>query len=228
MSQISEEVLKDIEKKQITPKPKWLFLLKNYVIWAFFPVFVALSSLAVSTILFIVTTHDWDVYDYLGRTFLEYVFISIPYFWLIIFSLLISAAYYSFAHTKYGYRQTLFRIFLGSMVFGLILGAALFLLGVDSEIHEALSKKVPFYNNLIYYKEDVWDKPEKGLLAGEVTDLKNKNDFLLRDFEGHAWKISGDNIIWADNVIPQKGAEIKIIGQWQGDSLFYGSSIRRW
>lgn len=228
MSKISDEVLKTIEREKITPKPRWEFLFKNYIIWIFFAIFIISGALAVSTILFILTTQDWDVYDYLGRGFLAHVFISIPHFWIIIFVLLILIAYYDFVHTKYGYRYAVSRIFLLSIVGGLILGIALFFCGIDSQIHTNLSKNVPFYNGLIYYKEDIWDKPERGLLSGEIIDMKNKNEFILKDFQGNTWDVTGDNILWPDDLIPRKGLEIKIIGQKQIDSNFYCKTIRRW
>ncbi len=228
MSEISEKVLKTIEKKQITPKARWFFVLKNYIIWIFSAVFIIFGSLSVSTILFILTTHDWDVYDYLGRSFFEHVLISIPYLWIFIFSLLILIAYYDFVHTKYGYRYAVFHIFIGIIVSSLILGTILFCLGVDSEIHEAFSKNVPFYNNLIYYKEDIWNRPEKGLLAGEVVDIKDKNEFVIKDFQGKIWHITGDNIIWPDGIMLQKGIKIKIIGKKQSNDIFYGRIIRPW
>ena len=228
MPNISDEVLKVIEKKQIIPKPRWLFLLKNYIIWIFFTIFLIFGSLAVSTILFIITTHDWDIYDYLDRSFLKHVFISIPHFWIVIFAVLILLAYYSFAHTKYGYREAISRVFLGSIIGSLILGTALFFCGVNSQVHEIFSKNIPFYDDLIYCKEDIWDKPERGLLSGEVVDIKNKNEFILRDFKGNTWQIIGDNIMWPVNIVPQKGIEIKIIGQQQRDNIFYGNTVRRW
>lgn len=228
MSEISDKILKIIETEKITPKPRWNFLFKNYIIWIFFIFFIVSSALAVSTILFILTTQDWDVYDYLGRSFLPHVFISIPHFWILVLILLILVAYYDFIHTKYGYRYAVSRILLGSIVGGLILGTALFFCGIDSEIHEALSRNVPFYNNLIYYKEDIWDKPEKGLLSGEVVDMKNKNEFILRDFKGGTWQITGDDIIWPNNIIPLEGVEIKLIGRYRMDHLFYGNTVRCW
>lgn len=187
-----------------------------------------MGSLAISTILFIVTTHDWDIYDYLGRSFLKHVFISIPHFWIAVFAVLILSACYSFTRTKHGYREAISRVFLGSIIGSLILGTALFFCGVNSQVHEFFSRNVPFYNDLIYYKEDIWDKPEKGLLAGEVSDVRNKNEFILTDFKGNTWHIVGDNIMWPDNIVPQNGIEIKIIGRQQNDNIFYGNTVRRW
>jgi len=228
MSEISKEVLKDIEEKKIAPRSRWFFFLKNYLIWFLFLVFLILSSLALSTILFLLTTQDWDVYDYLGRSFLEHVFLSLPYLWIIIFSLLILLLYYDFSHTKHGYKHAIWHTFIISFILSLVLGTVLFLLDVDSEIHETFSKKLPFYNDLIYYKEDIWDKPERGLLAGEILEVENNNDFTLRDFQGRIWHIEGKNISWPDDLIPQKGLKIKIIGQEESNDVFLGKTCKCW
>jgi hypothetical protein len=228
MSDNCQEILKRIEKEKICPKSRWHFLLKNYVIWIFLALFIALGSLAVSTILFIVTTHDWDVNDYLGKSFLSYVFISIPHFWILTFAILILLAYYSFSRTRYGYRQAVSRVFLGSFIASLFLGTGLFFCGINSQVHEFFSKNVPFYNSLIYYKEDIWDNPEKGLLSGRITGIKSKNEFELTDFKGKIWQVKGDDIIWPRNLVPASGTEIKLMGHWQTDDVFYGNAVRHW
>ncbi len=228
MSQTSDKILKNIDEKQIKPKSKWVYLSKDYMLWIFLAVLLFLSALAVSTILFILTTQDWDVYDYLDRSFLAHVFISIPHFWVLIFILLVLIIYYEFIHTKYGYRYAISRIFLSTLVAGFILGAIFFFCGANSGVHDFLSRNVPFYDKLIYYKEDIWDNPERGLLGGEVIAMQDKNNFTLKDFQGNIWQIVGDNIAWSDNVVPQKGVKIKIIGSLQSGNNFYGKIIRCW
>lgn len=229
MSDISKEVLETIEKEKITPKSKLHFYIKNYVIWISLLIILILSSLAVTVILFISTTNDWDVLDYLDKSLLESILVYIPYFWLIVFGLLILGAYYMFAKTKHGYRYAVFNIFWVSIVVGSALGIALFLLGVDSEIQESLSKRVPFYNYLVYYKEDIWDNPKKGLLGGEITDVISKNEFVIKDFKGNTWHIILDNITLPDEAVLKNGLEIKLLGNCDcSNNIFYVRSIHQW
>ena len=104
MKNISNEVIKKIKDNNIKPKPRWYFITKNYFIWSIFGISIILGSFAFSMVLFIIKQLDWDIYHYMGDSFLKTVFISLPYLWLIFLILFTGVAYYSFIHTKRGYR----------------------------------------------------------------------------------------------------------------------------
>jgi hypothetical protein len=228
MSKTSQEILKKIEKEKICPKGRWCFLLRDYVIWIFLAVFIILGSLAVSTILFIVTTQDWDVHEYLGKSFSHFVLMSFPHFWAVVFSVAILLVFYSFTRTRYGYRQAVSRVFLASIAAALVLGTGLFFCGINCQVHEFFSKYVPFYDALIYYKEDIWENPEKGLLGGTITEIKSKNEFQLTDFKGKTWQIESNDITWPTGMVPASGTEIKLMGHCGMDDIFYGNAVRNW
>ena len=230
---ISQKTLKTIEEKKIRPEAKWHFLLKDYSLWFFFVFSVILGALSVSAILFMVTDHDWDVYEYLDRSLFEHVFISMPYLWISILLFLMFFAYYDFEHTRQGYRYEIHKIILASVLISIIFGAVLFFGGVGQGIHEVFSRQVPFYNNLVYDKYDVWDNPQKGLLSGEITNVENENEFLLRDFKGNFWRIDKEESLECldrcfDESLIQTGRQIKLIGQMGTDSIFFVKAIRPW
>lgn len=228
MSQTSDDILKTIEEKQITPKPKWQFSLKNLVFWLFFVFSIILGSLTVVTIIFMIADYDWDIYKYLDRSAFEHIFISIPYFWIIVLGLLIFAGYYNFRHTKRGYRQKTIILVFSSIAGSIILGTILFFCGMDCEIHEVFSEQLPYYDNLVHTKEDVWIFPEKGLLSGTITDIQNQNEFYLRDIDGNMWHVEDGNIEDFGNLVFCKGEEIKLIGQLKDDHNFSAKIIRPW
>ncbi len=224
---IGEEIIKIIEEKQIKPKPRWQFVLRNYVIWIFSGVFIVFGSLTVSTILFIISDQDWDIYDYLGTNHLKQVFMSIPYFWIVFFVLVILLAYYSFVHTKHGYKQTISRVFLASIMGSVIFGTALYFLGINSEVHELFSREVPFYDRLVYCNQDIWSDPKRGLLGGKIEEIKDKNEFTLKDFQNNIWYVTGDNIEW-NGVVAEPGMQVKLIGSCGTDNNFNGKSLQPW
>ncbi len=123
---ISEKTFKKIEEENITPKARWRFLLKDYSIWLFFAIAVAVGAIAVSTIIFMLTTNDWDIYERLGRSFFEHIFFSMPYFWILIFLVFILVAYNDFKYTRLGYRYEMRLIILGSVAMSLFLGLVIF------------------------------------------------------------------------------------------------------
>ncbi|MDD2696992.1 MAG: hypothetical protein PHE52_02450 [Candidatus Pacebacteria bacterium] len=230
---ISQKTLKTIEEKKITPEPRWHFLLKDYSLWFFFVFSVILGAMAVSAVLFMLTDSDWDVYEYLDRTLFEHVFVSMPYLWISILLFLLFIAYYNFEHTRRGYKYEIYKIIWGSVLISIVLGILLFFGGLGETIHGIFSRQVPFYNNIVYDKNDVWDNPQKGLLSGEIMSIENENEFLLRDFRGNVWQIRKEESLQCldrcfDESLVQTGMQIKLIGQIGTDSVFFVKAIRPW
>ncbi|MCK5767319.1 MAG: hypothetical protein KAH35_02955, partial [Candidatus Atribacteria bacterium] len=129
MKNISEEIFKKIKKENIKPKSYRYFATKNYFIWFLFGISIILGSFAFSMILFMFRQLDWDIYHYLGNSFLKTVFISLPYLWLIFLILFLGIAYYNFIHTKRGYRFRFITILVTSLIISTLLGTALYFNG---------------------------------------------------------------------------------------------------
>ncbi len=230
---IEEKTLKTIEDKKITPQPRWHFMLKDYTLRLIFVFSVTFGAMAVSAILFMISDHDWDVYEYLDRSLFEHIFISMPYLWIFALSFLLLIAYYNFEHTRQGYRYEIYKVILGSVFISVVLGAVLFWAGLGKVIHETFSKQVPFYNDLVYDRYDVWDNPQKGLLGGEIINIKDENDFSLRDFRGNIWQIKKkENLLCLDRCFNESlmrlGSQIKLIGEPDGGNIFFVKEIRPW
>ena len=64
---ISKKILQKIRKEQIKPKPKWEFLLKNYVFWGAFILSIIVGGLASSVAIFRLVNNDWDIMHKLGH-----------------------------------------------------------------------------------------------------------------------------------------------------------------
>lgn len=229
MENISNEVLKKIKDNHIKPKPRWYFITKNYFIWLIFGISIILGSLAFSMVLFMVRQLDWDIYRYIGNNWLETIFISLPYLWLIFFILFIWVAYYNFVHTKRGYRFKFISILLMSLVISIILGTGLYFNGFSERLENIFSEKIPYYNSLVYSCEEQWMQPKRGLLAGTIMEIGlPENGFTLRDLENSHWKIEVSNVIWKGKITPTPGLKIKLIGELMGGNHFKAIEIRPW
>ncbi|HDK25523.1 MAG TPA: hypothetical protein ENG48_00355 [Candidatus Atribacteria bacterium] len=229
MKNISEQVLKRIKENNIKPKPRWYFLTKNYFIWSMFGVSVILGSFAFSMILFIIKQLDWDVYHYIGDSFLKTVFISLPYLWLIFLLLFIGVAYYNFIHTKRGYRFKFISILLISLIISATLGTILYSNGLSENLGNIFFEKIPYYNRLVYTCEKQWMQPERGLLAGIIIEkVSPENNFILKDLDNNKWKIKADKTIWKGKLTPTPGLKIKLIGKLIDNNTFEAREIRSW
>jgi len=227
MSDINKETLKIIEERKITPEPRWHFIFKDYVLRFFFAISTILGGISITTIIFILNGYDWDIYKYLDKSLFEYILSSIPYLWVFTFILFVVIAYFNFKNTKSGYKHEILKLVLVSVLISVAMGTIFFAGGLDSEVHETFSEQVPFYENLIYDKDDIWNNVEKGLLSGEVVEVRNKDGFILKDFGGHLWQID-EKGLGTTTFFIQKGSEVKLIGNFDGGNIFFVKEIRPW
>jgi hypothetical protein len=226
---ISQETLKKIEEKNISPHPRWKFLVKDALLWISFSSFVFFGSLAMSAILFMLVSQDWDIYNYLHRTLAQHIAISMPYLWLSLLIIFIIVAYYNFKYTKIGYKYEIRNVIFVSIFLSIIIGSILFGLGLGSKIHRLFFLEVPGYNQLIFSKEDVWMNPQDGLLGGKIITIENSHDFILSDENGRNWEVEILSPNCCNPVLLRPGSQVEMIGQEaSGTLLFIVNSMRPW
>jgi len=225
---VIERTINEIKEKKISPHPRWRFLLKDYTFWVFLGLSIILGAVSISTILFLLTDYDWDIYRYLHTNLFGYILISVPYLWIFILILFTIVAYYNFRHTTIGYRYNAHVMVLISILLSFIIGTIFFFVGINSEVHTTFSKWMPFYNNLAFDKRDIWNNADKGLLSGTIVDIKSDGSFLLRDFAGEIWYVvyfsPEDSTKWTVSL----GMNVKVLGERGKDNIFYIQDIRPW
>jgi hypothetical protein len=231
MDNLGDKVLRKIKEECICPKPRWQFLLKDYFIWFLFLISLFLGSLAFCVALYVLSTNDWDLYQYLHTTLVGHILISIPYIWILFLALFISIAYYNFKYTKSGYRRETYFVVGLSVVGSLFLGAFLYTLGAGEKIEDFVATSVPAYEKIACCsnRKDIWDQPASGLLAGEIVSVMDERNFELKDFSGSAWKIQeDDDTLEYDPLRIQPGEEVKIIGEKRQEFVFWAREVRPW
>ena len=113
MNDITKKIIDKIKQGQIKPRPKWEFLLKNYVIWALFAISIFIGSLATSVVIFMILNDGWGDFSNLSTG--KAIILNIPYFWLAILALFLIVAYLNIKHTKKGYKYNPYLIMLLSV-----------------------------------------------------------------------------------------------------------------
>ncbi len=226
----TKDVLSQIKDQKISPRPRWQFSLKNYLLW--FLVFLAtgLGALAVTTIIFLLTDYDWDVLSYLHCKAWSQIFVVLPYLWLVSLTFLLLTIFYNFRHIKGGYHYEAYKIIAASVSLSVLLGVIMFFCGIDSEIHERLMGKFPFYSRVVQTNRNLWIYPEAGLLAGSIKTINGDQGFFIEDLHGNIWMVATDTqTIWdCCDGRPATNTIIKIVGKKQGDNNFRARDIRRW
>lgn len=226
---VSKKILAEIEKRHLSPKPRWQFLLKRWLFWALFIVSTFFGGLAIAIIIFIFLDHDPNVSLYLHQTMFEDILLTIPYVWLVMFSLFIIVSWYTFRHTKKGYRHRTILIVTFSLLISVILGLLLNTIDVGERIHDFLMQNVPYYNTIIRTLEDEWSQPQKGLLGGVIIETKEKQDYIvIRDFRGNIWHIDIASVQQQGEVNLKVDSKIKIVGEIESPGIFIAHDIFSW
>lgn len=207
---ISQEVLDKI--KEVKPKPRWHFLLKNYFVWLLACLALIISSLSFAAVLYMLIDNDWDVYSRISGSLLEFIFVTFPYFWLLFLGIFIFVFYYNFRHTNKGYKYPLSQVFLASLGINILLGSFLYVAGVGQALDNIVARQVPFYEKIINQRKNIWTKVDKGFLGGVVVDMDDEY-IVVQDIEGNIWQIKHFNTTTPGFVSLEIGQPVRIVGE---------------
>ena len=144
----SKNILNIIKKKDIKLKPRWQFLLKDYVIWSVGAIALIIGGLAFSVIIYLLRYDDWSIYGQITGSIWEFILLTLPYFWLLILAVFILVTYYNIKHTKKGYRYSLPMIVIISIVASMVLGVLFSHAGIGRAIDDVLGEKAPLYTKI--------------------------------------------------------------------------------
>ncbi len=216
MDNISEKIFKEIKKKHLEPKPRWQFLLKDSLLWLGFGVLVVIGSLAFSVVVFMLADNDWDLYLYVDRSFWNLLLVNLPYIWLVCLGLFWLLSSYNFRHTEGGYRYRSWIIFSGSVAASFALGAVFFYAGLGQKVDDILARSIPQYCDLTFPERHLWQQPNKGLLLGQIIEMKNSDSFVLRDSDNVSWPVQRASQS-LDLPPLRPGLRLKIRGNKQAD-----------
>lgn len=231
MDKLCDKVLCKIKEEKIEPKPRWQFLLKDYFVWLAFAVSVIVGGLAFCVVLSIISDNDWDIYRYLNLSPAKHVLLSLPYIWIVLIFLFLGLAFYNFKHTKSGYRRGAFLVLGLSIAGSFVLGSFFHALGWGGKIDRIFAKNVPLYQNIhcCCNRQDIWTQPEKGLLGGQIIEVKQETGFDLEDFRGMSWEVEKDSqTLIRGPVLVRKGEKVKLIGEKKAEKRFRAREIRPW
>ncbi len=222
---ISKNVLKEIKAKDIKPKAKWRFLLKKSVVWFSFGLCALIGGLAMSVIIFMLVSNDWDLQKNLGNNFIEFLFKTLPYIWIVIFVMFMSIAYYNFKHTSKGYKYKLSVFALSSLLISLLLGFAFFGMGVAKKIEKQALNNFPKYQELtLDQKKKLWQEEGKGILAGKIKSIESELEIALIDWNKKEWTV----ILPKPVKMLQVDDALAIFGEIVEDGKFKAKKARPW
>ncbi len=225
---LGKRILEKIEKEQVQPYSRWRFILQHTTMWSLFVLSLLLGSLACGVVIFQLTHTDWNLYRTLHMELTTFLFFILPYFWLAFLLGFTGFAYFYFRRTRRGYRYPTIWLISGSILLSLVGGVIVYKVDLAERLETAFRNNIAFYRMIQERKTRIWVAPEKGLLAGEIIGIPNRNEIRLKDFKGNIWQIDVKNALWRGWLTASKGLKVKIIGQMEGQNSFTAREIRPW
>ena len=228
MKDISKNILQKIKEDKVRPYSKGRFLFRRSVIWTVFGLSILLGSVASAIAIFQLKYAEWDLYQHLSHSPLEFALLVIPFFWLIFLLGFTVFAYYYFRRTEQGYRCRTLWVISGSIALSIIGGGILYATGLSERLETAFQHNVAFYRELQERKQRVWMSPGQGLLAGKIVKIISEQKIQIEDLQGNIWVIDTGDTIWKARLRPAKNLKIKILGKIKGENQFVADEIRSW
>ena len=209
----AKRVLERISDEQLTPRPRWEFVFKNYVFWSLGAIAVALGALASSAMLFEMANVDWRLAFVTHSSLFAFFLDVAPFLWVGALALFIALGYANVRRTNHGYRYSLTLIAIGAILTSLTLGAALYASGFGSLVEETAGAYAPFHRPILAEERSWWLAPGKGLLGGHlVSAAPDATSFVLRDFSGALWQVDGSDLRTPDLAAVARGGLVRIVG----------------
>ena len=221
---LSQKIFDDIKEKEIKPKPKWQFTAKNILFAAGLALFLAFGSLAFSVMLFLLINNDWNLRHMVAPGIISFLISTFPYIWIVFFIIFLFVSYIIFRKINGSYRFKISLVIILGIIAVLVIGSILYTAGLAKKLDFTFRKHLPKYQEVIEQRNDIWLKPEKGVLIGKVMQGNNGNLYLM-DPRGNKWTVDISSISEQEKVLINEGWPIKIIGELSKPGSFKAKNI---
>lgn len=228
MDPLIQKTLEKIKSENIRPQPCWRSSLMNYIFWGFFLMMVLLAAVSFSMAFHLTSNIDWDLYEYVKKNRVEFLFTMLPFFWIILLVIFSIISYINVRHTKLGYRYHPYKLFGTIVGISLGIGAIICITNATETINETLAHNIGRFPYVMVSKEQLWNQPHLGLLSGEIIFVQPEQVDLM-DFRGRQWLvITDDNTLIRSTVMIREKEKIRVIGIKEDDVRFRARQIRPW
>lgn len=224
-SDLGQTIIDKIKSESLSPKPRWHFLLREWLVWTFGAFALIVGAASVAVMRYLAENSTWEMSSACGQTFAGWLLLSLPYFWLLLLGLFLWLLYFNLKHTKNGYRYPMIYVALAALFASILLGLAFYTLGVGRLIDGVLGRKAPFYAHVFNPHVDFWSAPEEGRLAGlVVAHTADDNSLILIDRERGEWIVTYNS---HDDSFIVIGQPLRALGSIAGEHRFEAIKLMR-
>jgi hypothetical protein len=114
------------------------------------------------------------------------------------------------------------------MIISTFLGILFYDVGAGQAIDKVLSDKVPTYGRFINPRVLMWSQPEKGMVAGTVTEVVDDHTFRMKDLNDNVWTIHASHTFSTKDIDEQKTFRFRAIKKPEDRVTFEAQHIMPW
>ncbi|MCF7860559.1 hypothetical protein K9M09_02970, partial [Patescibacteria group bacterium] len=223
LENFEKQVIEKIKHTGMTPKPRWHFLLKEVLIWLFGALSLFVGAAAVAVMIYLFGNSDLMMHARLGHSFIGYLLLSLPYFWMIFLALFLWLLFYNIKHSKRGYHYSVYLIALMAVLASIFLGVIFSAVGVGEKIDDILGRQAPLYDRVFNPHVAMWSQAEEGRLTGLVISKPDQTHFVLLDRSSGEWYVAyidknNENLVVV-------GQPVRVLGELIGEHEFRANEI---
>ncbi len=210
---LAHKVLDRIEEEHVVPRPKWQFTVKDRLFWAFWIVSIVLGSLLAAVLVYSIVNAGWEYRSLTHKNLFGFVWQVLPLFWIIALLGALLLAYENVRHTSRGYRFPLTAIVSLSLLVTVIGGFIFYVAGAGRVVDEEVGGRIPAYRPVMKRQQQMWSKPEQGLLAGEVLAFDRDQALMrLKGFDGNLYLMDTQDLADDSRDVLVERESVRVIG----------------
>jgi hypothetical protein len=221
---ISQIALERIREEGIKPISRNVFSLKRVLFWVVVASSFVVGAFAFSLVLSALFNNDWYLYDRFG---LNFIFRTLPYFWLVSLAVFTILGEYYYRKTLLGHRRGFLVIIGIYLISTSLFGSIFYLVGVGGFIEESLENNISSYRGIILNRYEIWSHPEEGLLSGKITKVSD-GEVEIIDKDGYIWIVNVGKASAQGKEEIDVDERVKITGKVTSNNNFSAEDIRPW
>lgn len=219
MQKLSEKILAEIKNRKISPHARLLFLAKNYGVWALAIIAISLAAIFVGTFVAELLAAEWALLPHFPGGQINFVFHTLPIFWLGAILAAFLFAFFLLRRTKHGYRFGVLAITGGIFIASTAGGISLLSTPLPPQLHALRVQNFP-----PHFEEHEWMDPEEGFLFGEIFGIEEKL-LILNAIDESVWSVDVSSAKIPSQLELVVGEKIRAVGTKLDDENFAADFI---
>lgn len=229
---LKECVFNRIESENVFPKSKIYFKGRECLIWMLWLLSVILGAFAVAVTIFVFTYQHYALHEATHENLLMYLEDTLPYLWLVVFSLMAYIAFYNLRKTNKGYRYPLWALMFSSVFLSLVGGLTLQIFSFGHLIDNMMDAHMPAYLSQNRLERKMWQYPEDGRLVGRqvFSTLSPTTTIIFEDISGFRWQMNVTELPIKELEMLASGKTVKLLGKPLGqvNPSFHACFVSFW